>query len=438
MARFLIGTIPAIGHVNPGLPIARTLVERGHEVCWYTGKGFKSTVEATGARFVPMSIGLDFSDPKSLPESFIEKKKSLKGLEDFRFGLKHIFIDSAVAQLKDFTDILHDFPADILLCDSLFLGASWVHEKTGLPWAAFHTSALFLTSRDTAPFGLGIQPDASTLGHLRNHLLNWVYQRILLNDVTAYLDQVRGSVGLSPEGKDFFEAILSPFLFLQATVPDFEYPRNNLPPSVHFIGPFLPEPPSSFTPPAWWDELKGDLPVVHVTQGTVATDTNDLIVPTLQALADEDMLVVVTTGGQPIESIKLDPIPANARIEQFIPHYHLLPHVDVMVTNGGYNGVQVALANGVPLVAAGQTEDKPEVCARVQWAGVGINLKTKTPTPTQVRDAVKAILASSDYRQKAQLLQAEMARYDAPTLAVTLLEELAVTKQPVLRNSEDV
>ncbi len=28
MARFLIGTMPAFGHVNPTLPIARKLVER--------------------------------------------------------------------------------------------------------------------------------------------------------------------------------------------------------------------------------------------------------------------------------------------------------------------------------------------------------------------------------------------------------------------------
>lgn len=71
-----------------------------------------------------------------------------------------------------------------------------------------------------------------------------------------------------------------------------------------------------------------------------------------------------------------------------------------MVTNGGYNGVQMALANGIPLVAAGQTEEKPEICARIEWAGVGINLKTSTPTPTQVRDAVKQILSSPHYQQK--------------------------------------
>jgi UDP:flavonoid glycosyltransferase YjiC (YdhE family) len=143
------------------------------------------------------------------------------------------------------------------------------------------------------------------------------------------------------------------------------------------------------------------------------------------------VLVVAATGGQPIENIKLAPIPANARIEPFIPYYHLLPHVDVMVTNGGYNGVQAALAFGVPLVAAGQTEEKPEICARVEWSGVGINLKSKTPRPMQIKNAVKKILSSPHYRQNAERLKADIASYDAPTLAATRLEQLAVTKQPV-------
>jgi UDP:flavonoid glycosyltransferase YjiC (YdhE family) len=36
-----------------------------------------------------------------------------------------------------------------------------------------------------------------------------------------------------------------------------------------------------------------------------------------------------------------------------------------MVTNGGYGGVQMALAHAVPLVVAGAKEDKPEVAGRV-------------------------------------------------------------------------
>ena len=52
-----------------------------------------------------------------------------------------------------------------------------------------------------------------------------------------------------------------------------------------------------------------------------------------------------------------------------------------MVTNGGYGGVQFALAHGVPLVVAGDHEDKPETAARVAGSGVGRNLKTGRPTP---------------------------------------------------------
>ncbi|MEW6498083.1 MAG: nucleotide disphospho-sugar-binding domain-containing protein, partial [Cyanobacteriota bacterium] len=386
----------------------------------------------TGARYAPILNAFDPDDPTKMPEFLLEKRKTLQGIAKVKFEFKHFIVDGAKGQVTDYTDILRQFPADVLLSDFAFLGASWVHEKGGPPWAAFGVSPLTISSRDTAPSGLGMQPNASALGHLRNGCLNWVFQKVLLRDFSVHINAVRASVGLPPIQKSFFDAVVSPYLYLQGTVPAFEYPRSDLPSQVHFVGPFLSSPPADFTPPTWWDDLQVDRPVIFVTQGTVATELDDLIVPTLQALADEDVLVVATTGGQPIESLRLAQYPTNARIEPFIPYSHLLPHVDVMVTNGGYNGVQMALSYGVPLVAAGQTEDKPEVCARVQWSGVGINLKTNKPTPTQIREAVKQILACAHYRQKAQLFQAEIARYDTATLSATLLEQLAATNQPVM------
>jgi UDP:flavonoid glycosyltransferase YjiC (YdhE family) len=44
---------------------------------------------------------------------------------------------------------------------------------------------------------------------------------------------------------------------------------------------------------------------------------------------------------------------------------------------------------------------------------------------------VKKILSSPQYRQKAERLKSDIARYDAPTLSAMLLEQLAATKQPV-------
>lgn len=437
MARFLVGTMPIIGHVNPGIPIVRKLVERGHEVWWYTGKAFQNKVESTGARYIAIRGVGDYSDLNTIPEWFKQKQESLDGLELLKFYLKYAFIDSGIVQLKDFSEILQEFPADIILADSYFIGASWVSQKLGIPWAAFGSSGLTFQSRDTAPFGLGMTPDTSIFGRIRNRSLNWLFNQVLLKDVTVYLDKVRSDIGLQPKNQSFFDAILSPFLYLQGTVSMFEYPRSDLPAQVHFIGPLLPEPPNNFTPPSWWEELKINRPVIHVTQGTVSTEVNDLIIPTIQGLADENILLVVTTGGQPIESLtqssKLAKIPENVRIEPFISHHYLLPHIDVMITNGGYNGVQMALANGVPMVAAGNTEEKPEVNARIEWTGVGINLKTKTPSPTQIKNAVKKILSTPQYRHKAQIIQTEIARSDAASKAVDLLEQLVGTKQPVFR-----
>jgi UDP:flavonoid glycosyltransferase YjiC (YdhE family) len=96
-----------------------------------------------------------------------------------------------------------------------------------------------------------------------------------------------------------------------------------------------------------------------------------------------------------------------------------------MVTNGGYGGTQLALAHGIPLVVAGETEDKIEVAARVEWAGVGINLRKQRPSPEEVREAVKEVLVNPVYRENARCIQSDFAKYDAPTRAVELLEALA-------------
>ncbi len=432
MGKFLIGTIPVVGHVSPALPVVRELINRGHEVCWYTGSAFRAKIESTGARFVPITSGLDYSYPENVPSEWTDQRNALRGPAQLKFDLKHFFIDAAVGQVEDLTAILRDFPADVMLADFCFLGAAWIHEQGGPPWAGFGISVLAFSSRDTAPFGLGLKPDASPFGQFRNRGLNWLAQQVLFREVTAYTNQVRADLGLSRCMTSFFDT-LSPFLYLAGTVPEFEYPRRDLPAQVHFVGPLLSPITTEFTPPAWWDDLKRSQPVIHVTQGTVTTDPEALIVPTLWALAQEDVLIVATTVGKSIESIPPNAIPANARIESFIPHPELLPYVDVMITNGGYNGVQMALAQGVPLVAAGQSEDKPEVCARIEWAGVGINLKTGKPTQQQIRSAVRKLLTDRRYKTRAKDFQTAIRQYDAPTLAATLLEQLAVTKQPVLR-----
>jgi MGT family glycosyltransferase len=432
MARFLVATVPVIGHVGPAVPIVHKLVKRGHDVRWYTGSAFRSIVETAGAFFTPMATAFDYSDLTKISTELTNERNSLRGIAQLKFDVKHFFIDSAPAQVADCLDLLEKTPADVLLVDPLFIGASWLHEKGGPPWAEYGVSVLMHKSWDAPPFGLGLTPGPPVIGRLRNRILHWVAKQMMFRELSIHTDKLRSNIGLPKDPKGIFD-IRCPFLHIAGTVPSFEYPRRDLPPQVHFVGPLLPESPTRFTPPAWWGEMDGEKRVVLVTQGTVATEQSDLIKPALIALGDEDMLIVVTTGGK--QAIEMEPLPTNARVEPFLPYAALLPQVDAMVTNGGYGGVQFALAHGVPLVVAGNSEDKADVCARVEWAKVGINLKTKTPTPQQISAAVKKVLIDPAYRANARAIQAEMAQYDGPNMAVDLLERLARIGKPILRIS---
>jgi UDP:flavonoid glycosyltransferase YjiC (YdhE family) len=427
MASFLIATLPLAGHVAPAIPVAQALAARGHTVRWYTGRHYRPAVEATGARYEPMQAMPDPDD-----EPYLRNLPKLGFPTSLNWGVKHAFIDPIPAQVADLRRILTGFPADVVLCDQVFGGAEALFELGGPPWAMISVSTLTLSSRDTAPSAALLPPDPSPLGRIRNRALAALVDRLLLRDATSHSNYVRWTLGLPPLRRGLFD-MCSPFLYLQGATPAFEYPRSDLPPQVHFVGPLLPGPRPDFAPPDWWGELGAGRPVVHVTQGTVATDAANLILPTLQALSDQDVLIVATTGGQDPSS--LGPLPANVRVAAFLPHAHLLPHVHVVVTNGGFGGVQAALAHGIPLAVAGGSQEKPQVAAMVAWSGAGINLKTGSPTAEQIRAAVRALLDDPGYRRSAEAIRHDYARHDPPNEAAALLERLAATGRPVLRGT---
>jgi UDP:flavonoid glycosyltransferase YjiC (YdhE family) len=95
-----------------------------------------------------------------------------------------------------------------------------------------------------------------------------------------------------------------------------------------------------------------------------------------------------------------------------------------MVTNGGYGAVQRALMTGVPLIVAGNTEDKPEVAARVEWVGAGVNLRTGTPSASALRSAVRTVLSDDRYRRAAQRLQSLYAERDGVAEIACLIDEV--------------
>lgn len=419
--RYLFAPIPVTGHVNPGLPIARELVARGHDVRFYSTPRFKRAIESIGARWVPLRHALPVDE-----EHFDQlwPNRPAEGIAQMRHDIKNFFVEFIRGALRDLLDELKREPADVLVADNASAVVEAVHQKLGTPWAVYGMSLMTMSSRDVAPFGLNLPPSATPLGRLRNRALYWLVENVIFREAHAHNRKLRQELGLPPLRRSIFDFAKDADLYLQSGVPSFDYPRTDLPDNVHFIGAPIPQPPSNWTAPWWWNQLDRQR-VVLVTQGTINNDFDQLIRPAIRALAEENVMVVVTTGSRPASDVEMDPLPSNVFIERFVPYAHLMPHVDLLLTNGGYGSIQIALAHGVPVVAIGKTEEKPEIANRVNYSGVGIGLKVLVPTEQQIRDAVKTVFTTPTYAARAEAMRYELSGLDAANIGADLLEELA-------------
>jgi MGT family glycosyltransferase len=428
MARFLIAATSVPGHVFPMLAVSQHLVSRGHEVVVHTGSVFRERAEATGARFVAFRPEIDI-DYRRLDDHFPERRKITPGPAQLCFGLKHFFADAIPYQSAGIRDIRREFPMDAIIVDAMFCGTLPLllgPSEERVPIVALGIAPLALSSADTAFFGAALPPPRTPQERARNVAMNSHLQQAILGSTQRYFNDILVKHGSRPLPAFLFDTMITlPDLYLQLTAEAFEYPRAEMPDSIRFVGPLLPPPSTDFRPPPWWDDVDKAGSIVLVTQGTVANeDLGRLVGPTVTALANEDLTVIASTGGPPVESIPVA-LPPNARAGTFLPFDRLLPKVSVMVTNGGYGAVTHALSLGVPLVVAGDSEEKPEVAARVAWAGAGINLGTGRPTASQIREAVRAVLTKPQYRERAQVLRAAFASHNARHEIAELVEGLA-------------
>jgi UDP:flavonoid glycosyltransferase YjiC (YdhE family) len=435
MSRFLFATYPSPGHVGPAAAVVEELTGRGHEVRWYTGRRFADVVSKSGARFCAMAEKLDW-DYEDLDATF-PGRVELKGLKQNQFDLIEIFVRPLREHLAALKALLVEEPAEVFVSHTVFYGGGWLHEMGGPPNATLGDTCLTHPSRDAAPYGMGVAPRSGFVGHWRNRALDAIGRATVLAPVAKAAQEVRGDLGLPPIPKRGlqFGFFLSQYLHVQLCPAGFEYPRSDLPPFVHFVGAPEPSLPAEFDPPSWWPRLLEAKSVVLVTQGTIATDPTNLLAPTLEALAGRDVFVVATTGGTD-PAVLGDP-PPNAVVERFVPYAALLPHVDAMVSNGGFGSVQLAIAHGVPMVVAGTTEDKKEVTAHVAWSGVGINMRTNTPAPRAVADSVDRVLNEPIFRSRTLALKAQVGDTKPAKKAADLLEGLATGSKATTRISHE-
>ncbi|KAK4237257.1 glycosyltransferase [Achaetomium macrosporum] len=420
----------APGHITGLLHISEHLVKRGFQVYFITGPGFKASVEKIGATFV--------ENPWQWEDLYLTKAPKV---HDETWILKHLFGDStpdAHRALKETLErvrrehpdrevlILHETLAGGL--GPFAYGAPLPAGYTSLPKAiSFHSSVYISNDHNLPPFGPGFRYDP-TPENLALWRSTWDAMEPAFQSVTAHYNALYQSLGATrPITDSFFDfAMKLGDVTALATSPSLEYPIRNKPSRLRLIG-GLPVKPVSpdFAYPAWWPTITTNaaLPsgdpnkkkVVFVTQGTVHRDYSELILPTLEVLANRtDVIVVATLGarGAALDTPSVE-IPANALVIDYLPYNALLPYADVFVSNAGYGGFMHGIMNGVPMVLAGALADKGEVCARAEWAGVAVNLGAQRPGEEAIGQAVNRILGDQKYKARAMELKRENEEMDA-------------------------
>lgn len=390
--RVLFSCIGLFGHFQPLVPVAHGLEAVGHTVAFACAATFVPTVERTG--FPAFPAGFD-SRGRSVAAMFPGCPPAHPWTEVY----VPIF---AGVMTPDLLTIARDWRPDLIVRDAMEYGGCLAAEILGIPHAVV---------RSATPPSLYSERHriAAPLAHLR-------YVNGLPPD---------------PDAEMPFR-----YLYLATAPPGFALPGDEDAPTTHRVRPAAADVTGEEGLPAWVTTLP-DRPTVYATLGTLVSGEprgRALFPIILEALRDEPINLVLTVG-RANDSAEFGPQPGNVHIARYIPQSLLLPHCDLLVSQGGFSTVTGALAAGMPMVTIPLMGDQSENAARVAALRAGVTIEPGERTAAAIRSAVREMLSDPSYRRHAQRVRDEMAALPGPEHAVELLERLAAEKRPLLAAS---
>jgi UDP:flavonoid glycosyltransferase YjiC (YdhE family) len=397
--RVMIGAVGLAGHTLPALGLARELRSRGSEVLFCGYERWRDAAEAAGLEFHggerTIAPAGDGPDEPGLAESARRLAAEIE-----RFG------------------------PDVVVGDGLTHSPALAAELTGTPRAVLYPEVYPLHQPGLPFFSLGVLPArtragaaawraASPLLRMRLPTTRW------LIGARESLNRERVELGLAP--REDPDAQDPAELALVATLPQLEFPRR-WPPSAHVTGPIWHDiaAPDAALP-------EGDEPLVLVAPSTVKDPEGTLVGATLAALGGEPVRVAVTRGGR--ELPLRGPVPANARVLDWLDFARAIPAASLVVCHGNHGTVVRALAEGVPVLVSPAMPDDAEHGARVAWSGSGLMIPNPLLGARTVRAASRLLLNEPRFRRRAGEIAAWARAHDGAARAASLVEGHAVARR---------
>jgi UDP:flavonoid glycosyltransferase YjiC (YdhE family) len=386
------------------IALGRALAARGHEVTLQTWRRWQSHVEAEGMAFAPA------------PEYQV-----------FPQGPEPLdFYEAVVHAAQDTLPLVRELAPEAVVSDILTLAPALAAEMEGCRWATL-IPHVYPHGRPEHPiYSLGARMPRSSAGRAMWRRAQPVVARGLERGRNE-LNETRARLGLPALGH--VHGGISRQLAIVATFPQLEYPRR-WPEHVHVVGPLMWEPPAEADAPldSLGEEVESaeEPPLVLVAPSTAQDAEHRLLRGSLRGLADAPVRVLATWNRRlPSEPL---PVPANARVVDWVVYSRTMPRCAVVVCHAGHGTLVRALSCGCAVVACPAVGDMNENAARLDWAGAGVRVPRRFVSPRTVRLAVERALEEPSIRARARELADWAAAHDAGAAASELVELFAADR----------
>lgn len=382
--RILFASTGGVGHLQPLLPYARTLRDRGHEI----------RIAARDTLAEPIA----------------------------RDGFTHVVLPTAEAAVMQplWKRIAEAPPREKLAIymDQVFAGAVL---EAALPTmrAALSDWNPHLVVRESLEFAYLVAAEARGTPHVRVEVHNAETEESIVPDAFAALDRARAGLGLAPDqGAGIREA---PAFSSFPAAFDGHVSRAGDP--CFRVGPPASDPAKPATAPDWLPP--GGEPLLYVTFGTVAQQMDaarHIHRTALEAVAGLPIRVLMTTG-RDLDADTLGPIPDNTRVEAFVPQDDVFPLAAAVVHHGSSGTLLGALAAGLPMVVTPLFADQPDNAALVARGGFG--RAVPDADPASLRAAILDLLDDRSSDRALRAVAAEMASLPGVNQAAIAIERHA-------------
>jgi MGT family glycosyltransferase len=235
----------------------------------------------------------------------------------------------------------------------------------------------------------------SSWARVRNNLGYFASDR-LTRPIAEVVQGCRKSWGLRPHRTP--EESFSPLAQISQQPELFDFPRQHLAPSFHYVGPLRR--PKTLRPEFPWARLDGR-PLIYASLGTLQNSRPDIFHLFAEACQGTNSQLVIAHGGGMTEEQEKQ-LPGNTVAVSYAPQLELLARSALTITHAGLNTVLDSLTFGVPLIAIPITYEQPAIARRIVFRSVGETIPFQRLTPDVLRNKIRRLLAlDSPYRANA-------------------------------------